>query len=220
TTQTLILDKHIEDIIPDKEPDQKEKEAAFVTTQDRVTPEVCDAITSVACDDGCIELNGTVCKELDLPKEEIISTVQKNVTNEKLKSPKSSSWLSIFLTLKMPHLNLEINVKINTTIRDYLSKQIGDANAKKELLNFTDNYVVDNCAKKKSLRAKRGLLLYTFKHQQLPINAKIDVVSKQKDDGSFEISDTICKELEVPTEEKELVTAVKLCTLNEKFQSP
>ncbi|CAG8668491.1 16148_t:CDS:2, partial [Cetraspora pellucida] len=88
TTQTLILDKHIEDIISDdKEPDQKDKEAAFVITQERVTPEVCEAITSAADDDGHIELNETVCKELDLPKEEIINTIQKNVTNEKLKSP-------------------------------------------------------------------------------------------------------------------------------------
>ncbi|CAG8748142.1 3003_t:CDS:1, partial [Dentiscutata heterogama] len=42
TNQFPILDKHIEDIISDdKEPDQSEKAATFVTTQISVTPETC-----------------------------------------------------------------------------------------------------------------------------------------------------------------------------------
>ncbi|CAG8711060.1 1674_t:CDS:1, partial [Cetraspora pellucida] len=223
TTQTLILDKHIEDIISDdKEPDQKDKEAAFVITQERVTPEVCEAITSAADDDGCIELNETVCKELDLPKEEIINTIQKNVTNEKLKSPESSSWLSTAINLSYlknaaSKLGDQWKDKYDKA-RDYLSKQIGDADAEKELLDLTDNYVVDNCAKKAIKDNKRSGIVHV-QTSSTPDKCE-DVVSKQKDDGSFELSDTICKELEVPTEEKEIVTTVKSSTPNPKLQSP
>ncbi|CAG8591020.1 15671_t:CDS:10, partial [Cetraspora pellucida] len=176
TIQALILDKHIEDVISnDKEPDQKDKEAAFVIIQERVTPEVCEAITSAADDDGRIELNETVCKELDQWKDK------------------------------------------HDKARDYLSKQIGDAGAEKELLDFTDNYVVDNCAKKTIKDNKRSGIV----HVQTSTPDKCeDVVPKQNDDGSFELSDTICKGLEIPTEEKEIVTTVKSSTPNPKLKSP
>ncbi|CAG8645534.1 14779_t:CDS:2, partial [Dentiscutata erythropus] len=218
TTQSLILPKHIEDIIcDDKEPDQTEKEAAFNTTKESVTPEVCEGITSTANDDGQIELNETLCKELDLPKEEIITTVQNNIPNEKLKSPDLLSTAVILSYLKnaAPKHEGQWKDKYNKA-REYLSKKIGDPNAEKELLDFTDNYVVDNCAKKAIKDKKRSAVVH-IQSSTTPDKHEA-AVSKQKDDGSFELDDTICKELEVPVEN--IVTGVKSCTNNKKLQTP
>ncbi|CAG8502379.1 24218_t:CDS:2, partial [Racocetra persica] len=220
-TKSIILDKNIEYIISnDKEPGQTEKEAAFVIAQERVTPEVCNAITSAAYDDGRIELSETLCKELDLPIEEIINTIQKNITNKKLESPKSSSLFSTAINLsylKNVAYKLEDLWKNEyDKSHEYLSKQIGDADAEKELLEFTDNYVIDICAKKTIKDEKRSAIVY------FQISTTLDkyetAVSKQKDDGSFELSEIICKELEVPIED--IVTTVKSSTPNERLQSP
>ncbi|CAG8834440.1 3526_t:CDS:1, partial [Cetraspora pellucida] len=145
-----------------------------------------------------------------------------NVTNEKLKSPESSSWLSTAINLSYlknaaSKLGDQWKDKYDKA-HDYLSKQIGDADAEKELLDLTDNYVVDNCAKKAIKDNKRSGIVHV-QTSSTPDKCE-DVVSKQKDDGSFELSDTICKELEVPTEEKEIVTTVKSSTPNPKLQSP
>ncbi|CAG8788003.1 21339_t:CDS:1, partial [Gigaspora rosea] len=218
TTQTPILDKHIEDIIcDDKEPDQTEKEAALDIVKESVTPDVCKAITSTADDDGRIELNEAVCKELDRPKEEIINTVQNNVTNEKLKSPDLLSTAVILSYLKnaAPKFEGQWKDKYNKS-REYLKKQIGDENAEKELLDTTDKYVADNCAKKVIKDKKRTAVLH-LQTSTTPDKHEA-AVSKQKDDGSFELSETVCNELEVPVEDT--VTKVKSGTNNQKLQTP
>ncbi|CAG8480308.1 5401_t:CDS:2 [Dentiscutata heterogama] len=218
TTQTLILNKHIEDIITDdKEPDQSEKRAAFDTTKESVTPEICKAITSTADDDGRIELNETVCRELDLSKEEIINAVQNNITNKKLKSPGllSTAINLSYLRNAASEFKDQWEDKYDNA-REYLSKQIRDANAEKELLEFTDNYVIDNCAKKAIKDKKRSAIVH-IQTSITPDKYKA-VVSKQKEDGSFELNETICKELDVPIED--ITTTVKLNTNNKRLRSP
>ncbi|KAF0449009.1 kinase-like protein [Gigaspora margarita] len=217
TIQTLILDKHIEDIIcDDKEPDQTEKEVALDIVKESVTPEVCKAITSIEDDDGRIELNETVCKELDHSKEEIITMVQNNITNKKLKSPEllSTAINLSYLNKAASEFEDQWKDKYNKA-REYLSKQIGNADAEKELLKFTDNYVIENCSKKVIKDQKRSAIV-NLQSSMTPDKYE-EIVSKQKDDGSFELSETICKEL-IPMED--IMTTVKSSTNNKKLQSP
>ncbi|CAG8589885.1 8938_t:CDS:2 [Dentiscutata erythropus] len=218
TTQTIILNKHIEDIITDdKEPDQSEKEDAFDTTKESVTPEICKAITSTADDDGRIELNETVCKEFDLSKEEIINAVQNNITNKKLKSPGLLSTAINLSYLKNAAPEFEDQWKNEyDKAREYLSKQIRNASAEKELLEFTDNYVIDSCAKK-VIKDKKRFAIVRLQTSITPDKYEA-AVSKQKEDGSFELSETICNELEVPMED--IMTKVKMNTNNKRLQSP
>ncbi|CAG8444906.1 4173_t:CDS:10, partial [Scutellospora calospora] len=218
TARSLILDRHIEDIISDdKEPDQSEK---VIITQTSITPEICKAITSTAGDDGRIELNETICKELDLPKEEIITTIQKNITNSKLKLPNFPSILATALNLSYlknaaPQHKGEWDDKYNKA-REYITNQIGDADAEKELLEFTDNYVIDNCAKKAIKDKKRSAIVH-LQTSTTPDKYKT-ALSNQKDDGSLELNETISEELDVPKED--IVTTLKSSTTNEKLQSP
>ncbi|CAG8487480.1 11492_t:CDS:2, partial [Scutellospora calospora] len=78
--------------------------------------------------------------------------------------------------------------------REYLSKQIGDAYAEKELLDCTDNYVVENYTKK-VIKDKKRMAVATIQVSTTPEKCD-DIISNQNDDGSFEISETICEELE------------------------
>ncbi|KAF0368613.1 hypothetical protein F8M41_013448 [Gigaspora margarita] len=89
------------------------------------------------------EKGDTVCNELDAPKEEIITTIHKNIKNSKLKSPELISTavnLSYLNKAALKHESLWRD-KYNK-VREYLSKQIGNVNNEKELLECADNYVL------------------------------------------------------------------------------
>ncbi|CAG8823924.1 20375_t:CDS:1, partial [Gigaspora rosea] len=156
-----------------------------------------------------------------VPKEEIITTIQEKTTNDKLKKlPELPSLLETAINLSYlknaapKHEGLWRD-KYNKA-REYLSKKIGDENAEKELLDCADNYVVDNSAKKVIKDKKRNAVV-TVQNSTTPEKCN-DAVANQKDDGSFEISDTVCKEIDVPVEN--VVTEVKKDTQNKKLKSP
>ncbi|CAG8757943.1 22976_t:CDS:2, partial [Gigaspora rosea] len=200
--------------------DDHEKAEALIIVEESATPEKCKEIVTCQKDDGSIELGDTVCNDLDAPKEEIITTIQKNIKNNKLKNlPELPSLLSTAINLSYlkkaapKHEGLWRN-KYNKA-REYLSKQIEDANAEKELLECADDYVIDNSIKKVIKDKKKNAVVEL---QGLTTSEKCnDVVSKQKNDGSFEISETICKEIDIPVD---VVPVVKKETQNEKLKSP
>ncbi|CAG8827092.1 10426_t:CDS:1, partial [Dentiscutata erythropus] len=164
------------------------------------TPEKCEEIVSNQKDDGCIELSDSVCNELDVPKEEVITTIQKKIKNNKLKSPEHSSSLETAVNLaylkKAASQYGDIWKDKYNKAREYLSKQIGDAEAEQELLECADNYVTEN-AINKVINNKRKNSVSSLQNVTTPEKCN-DAVSKQKDDGSFEISETICEEIDVP----------------------
>ncbi|CAG8777252.1 4242_t:CDS:1, partial [Acaulospora colombiana] len=117
------------------------------------TPETCKEIISEQKKDGQIELSKTIQKELDIPSTEtLVTTVQTYTTNEKLKKPESTSWwttavnLSYLKNAASQHEG-EWRDKYNKA-REYLSSQIGDSDAEKEILEVTDKYVVDKATHK------------------------------------------------------------------------
>ncbi|CAG8824820.1 9263_t:CDS:1, partial [Cetraspora pellucida] len=204
----------------DKELDDHEKAEALIVIEESASPEKCNEIVADQKDDGCIELSDTVCDELDAPKEEIIKTIQPTLTNNKLQLPNLPSILSTAINLSYlknaaPKLKGVWEDKYNKA-RKYLSDQIGDEDAEKELLKCADDYVVDNCAKKVIKNKKRNAVI-TVQEVATPEKCD-DVVSNQNDDGSFEVSETICEEIDVPV--TNVVTEVKECTQNPKLKSP
>ncbi|CAG8812231.1 13476_t:CDS:1, partial [Gigaspora rosea] len=179
--------------------DDHEKAEALIIVEESATPEKCKEIVSGQKDNGSIELNDTVCNDLDAPKEEVITTIQKNIKNNKLKSPELISTavnLSYLKKAAPKHEGLWRD-KYNKA-REYLSKQIGDANAEKELLDCADNYVIDNSIKK-VIKDKKKNAVVELQGSTTPEKCN-DVVSNQKDDGSFEVSETICKEIDIPVD--------------------
>ncbi|CAG8611584.1 1530_t:CDS:2, partial [Cetraspora pellucida] len=198
--------------------DDHEKAEALVVVES-ASPEKCQEIVSGQKGDGCIELNETVCNELDLPKEEIIGTIQKKITNKKLLSPELSSSLATainisYLKKAASQHEGELKDKYNKAL-EYLKKQIGDENAEKELLECTDDFVVENCIKK-AIKDKKRNAVATVRNLATPEKCD-DITSKQNNDGSFEVSETICKEIDVPV--TNVVTEVKKCTQNPKLRS-
>ncbi|CAG8847964.1 26594_t:CDS:1, partial [Gigaspora margarita] len=196
--------------------DDHEKAEALIIVEESATPEKCKEVVSGQKEDGSIELNDTVCDELDAPKEEIITTIHKNIKNNKLKSPELISTavnLSYLKKAAPKHEGLWRD-KYNKA-REYLSKQIGDANAEKELLECADDYVIDNSIKK-VIKDKKKNAVIELQGSTTPDKCN-DVVSNQNDDGSFEVSETICKEIDIPVD---VVPVVKKETQNEKLKSP
>ncbi|CAG8564968.1 9875_t:CDS:10, partial [Dentiscutata erythropus] len=212
---------HLEDAFSvDKDKhDDHEKAEALVIVEESATPEKCKEIVSNQKDDGCIELGDSVCNELDAPKDEIITSIQKNIKNDRLKAPERKP--SLETAVNLAYLKKAAsqygniwNDKYNKA-REYLSKQIGDSKAEKELLDLADDYVVENSIKK-VIKDKKRNAVAKARDSATPEKCN-DIVSKQKDDGSFEINETICEEIEIPLD---VVPVVKKCTQNEKLKSP
>ncbi|CAG8857316.1 38427_t:CDS:1, partial [Gigaspora margarita] len=138
-----------------------------------------------------------------VPKEEIIKTIQKKTKNNKLKSSDLSS--SIATAVSIAYLYKAAPKHKNVwkdkcdKARGHISNQIGDADAEKELLELVDNYVVENCIKK-VIKDKKRNAVAKVRESTTPEKCN-DIVSNQKDDGSFEVSETICKEIDVPVTE-------------------
>ncbi|CAG8746677.1 5463_t:CDS:1, partial [Acaulospora colombiana] len=274
TSNKVVIGKTTEKI------NNEHKKAAVTAIQITTTPETCKEIISEQKKDGQIELSETIKKELDIPSTEtLVTTVQKYTTNEKLKKPESTSWwttavnLSYLKNAAAQHEG-EWREKYNKA-REYLSSQIGDADAEKEILEATDNYVVDKATHKviedhkqeviaieKEKKEKRQSILENLtggltglyksatevtknlgEHIEKALTVDADehdhqekaaaliviqsnttpektksIITDQKNDGSFELSQTIVKELDVP--EKEVVTTIQTCTTNEKLKKP
>ncbi|CAG8817172.1 20253_t:CDS:1, partial [Cetraspora pellucida] len=200
--------------------DDHEKAEALIIVEESASPEKCEEIVSDQKEDGCIELSDTVCDELDAPKEEIITTIQPKLTNKKLQLPNLPSILSTAINLsylkKAAPKHEGIWKDKHDKARKYLSDQIGDEDAEKELLDCADDYVVDNCIKK-VIKDKKRIAVATVQESATPEKCD-DVVSKQNNDGSFEVSETICEEIDVPA--TKVVSEVKKGTQNPKLRSP
>ncbi|CAG8785698.1 8948_t:CDS:1, partial [Acaulospora morrowiae] len=201
TTDTVKdLGKHVEQALTfdTDDHDHQEKAAALIVVQSNATPEKTKSIVTTQKDDGCFDLSETVAKELDVPTKEVVTTIQTYTTNEKLKKPESASWWTTALTLSYlknaaSEHEGEWRDKYNKA-REYLTAQIGDSETEKELLNTTDKYVVDNAAKKVIIEKKKTAMI-AIQSATKPETVEM-ATSTQKDDGSFEISETITNELD------------------------
>ncbi|CAG8824172.1 13036_t:CDS:1, partial [Dentiscutata erythropus] len=163
-------DKYVVDNATKKVEKDHKKAVALPLVQDAASPDKCKEIVSKQKDDGCIELDDSVCKELDTPKEDIITTIQKKITNNKLKVPDLSSSLATAVNLSYlknlaPHHEGVWKDKYDKA-REYLSKQIGDKNAEEELIKCADEYVVDKATDKVIEEKKRDVI--DLKKDEIP----------------------------------------------------
>ncbi|CAG8472076.1 hypothetical protein C2G38_2172561 [Gigaspora rosea] len=98
--------------------------------------------------DGSIELDDSVCKELDTPKEDVITSIRKKITNTKLQLSEYSTSLGTVAYLKNAASKYESDeTNIIKLVNIFLnkSKQIRDES---ELIECTDEYVVDKITDK------------------------------------------------------------------------
>ncbi|RHZ75442.1 hypothetical protein Glove_213g124 [Diversispora epigaea] len=80
---------------------------------------------------------------------------------------------------------------------------------KKELIDFTDKYVVDNVTKKVIVEKKKTEAIVTIASTQMKVKY-----------GSFEINEKITKELDVTfTSSNDLITSAQIITINDELKS-
>ncbi|KAF0562113.1 von willebrand domain-containing protein [Gigaspora margarita] len=159
-------------------------------------------------------------KEIDIPID-VIPVVKKETRNKKLKSPESEPWWKTGLTLSYlntaaPHHKKQWEDK-DKKAHEYLSDQIKDSSTEKELLDCTDKYVDEKVTKKVKKDHKKYVAITIVQDAASPDKCR-KIVSKQKDDGSIELYDSVCKELEAPKED--IITTIKKKITNEKLKLP
>ncbi|CAG8785537.1 8527_t:CDS:1, partial [Cetraspora pellucida] len=192
--------KYFVDNITKKVEKDNKKKAAIAIIEETASPEKHIEIVSKQKDDGSIEIDDSICKELEAPKEDIITTIKKKVTNKKLQSPDLSSSLETavnisYLKNAASKYKGEWEEKYNKA-RDYLSKQIGDADAEKELLDCADEYVVEQTTNKVIEEKKKDVI--DLKKDEIP---KESPKAKAKSfigaiyDGAVKLEDNIEKAL-------------------------
>ncbi|CAG8794997.1 1005_t:CDS:1, partial [Cetraspora pellucida] len=238
-------DQYLVDNIAKKVEKDHKKAAAIAVIQDEASPDKHEEIVSKQKDDGSIQLDDSVCNDLGVPKENVITTIKNSITNPKLQLPQLPSLLETAVNLSYLK-NAASKYKGDwvdkyNKARDYLSKQIGDSDAEKELLECVDNYVVDKATDKAIEDHKKDVIapktrapfvpeiysdaptiseeeaLCTAQEAASPDKCK-DIVSNQKDDGSIELDDTVCDELDVPKEE--IIPMIQKNVTHEKLKSP
>ncbi|KAF0502491.1 serine/threonine protein kinase [Gigaspora margarita] len=211
-----VVENSTKKVIKDK------KRNSVAKVQDSTTPVRCNKAVSNQKNGGSFEISETVCKEIDVPVEKVVNEVKKDTKNEKLKSPESEPWWKTDLTVSylnvdVPHHKKQWEDK-DKKAREYLSDQIKDVAAEKELLDCTDKYVVDKVTKKVEKVHKKDKAITIVQDAASPKKSQ-EIVSKQKDHGSIELDDSVCNELGAPKEDNNITTIKKKIT-NEKFKSP
>ncbi|CAG8782068.1 44492_t:CDS:1, partial [Gigaspora margarita] len=161
-----VIENCTKKVITDK------KKNAVITVQDSTTPGKCNDAVSHQKDDGSFEINDTVCKAIDVPIADVVPTAKKYAQNKKLKSPNSEPWWKTALTLSYLKVAAPHHKKLwedkEKKAREYLSKQIGDAEAERELLDCTNKYIVDNVAKKVDKDHKEASPITIVQESALP----------------------------------------------------
>ncbi len=221
-------EKYVYDNITEKvsrKEKQKTKRIALAKIQSKTTVETTKNVVTSQKSNGSFELNKTVCDQLDISdsSESLITTVKNYVVSEDLKkhADKKDLW-STAVTINF--LKLSASAHENTwkaeyeKARKYLHEQIHDDKLEEEILKTSEKIVIEKTTTKISLKEK----LKKKRVALLSIQSKTDVettkkvIGTQKSDGSFDLSENLCKQIDVTN--GTLITTVKNYAVSESLQ--
>jgi len=167
-------------------------------------------------------------KKLDICSKETLSNFVLNyTTNETLKKYIKNETYINSLTTAITMSYLKVHASNNESAwsesykkaRAYLKKQINDDALEEEIIRISLKFVVDKSTKKviyKKKKAEKREVISEV-HKIVSVEKAQSVASKQNKDGSFELSDTINKDLNINNETLK-VTVNTLTTKNEKVK--
>jgi hypothetical protein len=204
---------------------QKAKRAALNKIQSKVTVETTKSVVTSQKSNGSFELSKTVCDQLDISdsSDSLITTVKTYAISEDLKKhADKKDWWSTALTIN--YLKTAASAHGNAwkaeyeKAKAYLHDQIKDSKLEEEILKTSEKIVVEKVTTKVShkeqQKKKRSALL--------SIQSKVDVkttervINTQGNDGSFVLSDDICKQIDVTNET--LITTVQNYTISDSLR--
>ncbi|CAG8682006.1 9818_t:CDS:2, partial [Funneliformis mosseae] len=209
----FVVDQSTRKVIKDK------KKAAVLAIRSKTSEETVNTALSTQNDDGSFEIHETITKELDNTSNDLIKKAQSYVKSDKIKPEKRESIFKTAITLgylntAMDNPTKELAEKYNKA-REYLSSQIGDAKLEEEIIKSSSKVIIDKGSEKVQ-KQSRIAALEEVKQSTTP-EATQAVVSKQKDDGSFEVNEEIADKLS--TSSDSLVTSVTTYTKNDKLKT-
>jgi len=206
-SKKFVIEKTTKKVI--REEKKNEKAAALIAIQTKTTVDTVKGVVSTQQPDGSIKLGKAVSDQLDVSSDNITSSVQTYAVNDKLKKLPQNVWetaisLGFLGTSGSQH---EDKVKEETEkARNYLSQQINDKKLEEELIAASKKFVTEKSAKKVVTEEKKAAAS-VIQNSTSKDTAK-EVVSNQKDDGSFTLSDKLTKDLDA-TSSQSLVSSVQ-----------
>ncbi|GBB93494.1 hypothetical protein RclHR1_02180036 [Rhizophagus clarus] len=180
------------------------KTDALLILKSQTTPETPEKIVDNQKVDGSIKLSETVSQKIDISSDNIQSSVQSYSVSEKLKSIPKNVWET---ALSLRYLNITSQSQDqykeqSEKAKKYLIAELKDEKLVEELLTTSEKIIVEQSVKKEKENA-----ISTVKNSTTTEKVT-EIVSKQKNDGSLELTDTVSKELDVESNES-LVSSVK-----------
>jgi hypothetical protein len=200
--------------------EKKQTRKTIVAVQSSTTLEKTKNIISSQTEDGSFSLSGVVVKKLNIEPEKLAPSIHSTCeVSEKLKEKVTdekvySTAISLnYLKIAASKYEGEWRAKYEEG-KKYLSKQINDAETEEELLNVTNQFVIKKATEKVVQKEKQAAIVH-IQTKTTPQTA-IAVCKTQKPNGSFEISETITKNIDVTT--KTVTSSVQPYIVNEKIK--
>ncbi|CAI2169164.1 14482_t:CDS:2 [Funneliformis geosporum] len=193
---------------------QKKK---IMEVQSSTTTEKIQSVITKQTVDGSFELSKE--DKLDVPSDTtLVSNIQTYASHEKMKKkPESTIWYTPPITIRYLNESQEIQWKDKYQPKKYISKKLGDEILEEEIIKTSDKIVIEKTSlQTKEKNTEKRAALATI---QLMTNEELTktVISTQDEkDGSFGLSEVICKDLDVSS--GTLTTIAKKYVTSEKFK--
>ena len=199
--------------------EKKQTRKTITVIQSSTTLEKTQTIVSSQKKDGSFSLSSVISKKLGVESDKLVSSVNSTLeVSEKLKKVTDESIYSTAVSLN--YLKIAANkyegewrTKYEEA-KKYLSKRINDVELEEELLNVTNQFVIKKATEKVVHKEKQAALVH-LQVKTTPQTAMV-VCKTQKQDGSFDISETITKNVNVTTET--VTSSIQPYIVNEKLK--
>ncbi|CAI2194291.1 8420_t:CDS:2, partial [Funneliformis geosporum] len=203
-SQTLVVESSTNVVRKQERQEKKaEKAAALISLQSKNTVEDTKKVLTDQKSDGSFQLSKVITEKIDVSESNLNDTVKSYVKSEKLKSKESDKWWKTALSIQYLKKTADQHQNEWTDKYDqakkYLINEVKDEKLVEELLTASDKIIVEKGTDKVITEEKKAV---SSAIQNSTSTEKVqDIVSKQKDDGSLELTETVTKELDAETTE-------------------
>jgi hypothetical protein len=200
----------------------KKRRVALLRLQSKTTVETAKVICSKQKPEGSIEISEEITKNCGISSDSVLKTVETYSTTESLKSVNVDVWKT---AISLAYLENYCTAHESTwkhhheKARKFIKENVKDEKLEAEILKASKELVIQksttNVIRKQVKKEKRETLSYLNK--KTSPSTVISIVSKQKPDGSFELSTDLKKQFNVSSSES-LVTSIESFGVSEKLK--
>jgi hypothetical protein len=202
---------------------KKEKRLALTQIQSKTTVNTVRDCLSTQKNDGSIELNETISRDVDVSKESLTTSLHSYAVSDKVKKVTDNTVISTALAISYLINTASAHEKHWKTqyenARNYLHKKVNDKQLEEEILKSCNKMVVQKTTSKviRKDKAKKKQETLAYLNNKTSGSTVSSIVSTQGKDGSFGLSRDLSKNLGVSSSES-LVTSIKSFAVSDKLK--